>query len=137
MGFFNSIAGFCLQVRTSRGREQNRCATDQSREPGATRERKESMRPRFKNRITSPVLWGVVAGMAGLLAFTATAQQHDGRGGGGLGFGGRGGAPAPSVSRAAPVPHAPAAAPRTWAPAGRPDYVDRSSHGSVRHAETH
>jgi len=74
--------------------------------------------------------WPLLATGPGLIGFGASAQQQHGARGGGLNFGGRAAAPAPSVTRAAP-------APRAWAPAGRADFVDRSSHGSVRHAETH
>src|SRR5215471_11348693 len=91
------------------------------------------MRPHVKAlRFHYGALRLVGAGMAfGLITFAAFAQR-DGDHGRAPGGAGRPAIPGPAPSRPAPAPAA-----RAWAPAGRPDFVDRTSHGSVRHAETH
>ena len=76
----------------------------------------------------------VIAGALGFFTLAATAQRNEQHEGGHEarqgGFG---------AARAVPAPRAPAAAPArpSVAPTGRANYVDRFSHGSVRHEETH
>jgi len=88
------------------------------------------MRSPFNKPIPHCRVWRVLAIATAFAFFTlpASAQrsgQHSGN---------PGTRPGPGPARAAPAPGPRRPAP---APTGRPDFVDRFSHGSVRHEETH
>lgn len=83
------------------------------------------MRSPFNKPITRRTVWPMLVAVNALVLLTVPAYAQR--------VGNLGTRPA----GAPPAPIAPAPAPRAWAPAGRPDFVDRFSHGSIRHAETH
>jgi len=95
------------------------------------------MRSPFNRPVIRCRVWRVLLIAATFAFFLLPASaQRSGAHAAGPGSHPGGGGPIRTAPAPAPRPPPAAHAPQTMAPTGRPDYVDRFSHGSVRHSET-